>query len=278
MSDWGWVEGVQRGADAGADTASSLGTTITAPGSNNTKGSYSQLIATAPFDVGGMLVSGYFSHASGTVHGLADIAIGAAASEQVLLPNLLFHRTSSSGKPTPPVLFPCSIPAGSRIAARYQASSGSGSILQLAATLLPAGGAYPIRSGVCTVHGAVTATSKGTQVDPGGSANTKGAYAQLVASTVRHSRWAVLTVSEDAAAAGLASWMLDLAIGAAASEQIVVPNILFTGYQDNQAALGVHRVFIPLALPAGSRVAVRAQSTNTASTFRELSVTLHTFA
>jgi hypothetical protein len=278
MSDWGWFGGVQAAADAGANTAASAGTTVTAPGSNNTKGAWTQLLSSAPFDVGGILFGGYFTHTSGLQHALVDIGIGASSSEQVLIPDVAWQRQSSSGKPSPATLFPCRIPAGTRIAARYQSSTASGSTLAASATLLPAGGAYPIRSGKAVVLGANTTTSRGLQVDPGGTVNTKGSYAELTSSHAHASQWAVLSAMNEDSGGAAPSWLVDLAIGGAGSEIVVIPNLLIAGFQDVEASGGIHRIFIPLALQAGVRIAARAQCNVNGAQGRLLALTLHTFS
>ena len=52
--------------------------------------------------------------------------------------------------------------------------------------------------------------------------------------------------------------LIDVAIGAASSEQVIVPNIYMPAAQTYQLTAG--KCSFPLHIPAGSRVAVRAQS------------------
>jgi hypothetical protein len=64
-------------------------------------------------------------HTSGTMTHLVDIAVGAAASEQVILPNILVSVGSGSALPNDLVYLPMAVKAGQRIAARCQSATAS---------------------------------------------------------------------------------------------------------------------------------------------------------
>lgn len=275
MADFGWVEGAQRFTAVGANTAASNGTTVSAPGSTNTKGSYTQLIASTAHDASGLLLSGYFTAPSGAGYGLIDIAIGAASSEQVLISNIAVNRQTSNAMGWPPILIPCSIPAGARVSARYQASQTSATCVLSAQAV---GGMlnYPILANRSETLGADTSTSKGTSIDPGGTANTKGSYVQMAASTAFASKWAILSFTADSPSTLGWNWLIDVAVGASSSEQIVVPN-LWVPSAGLAGGLCIARVFMPLAIPAGTRVAMRCQSDTNTTGSRQLLATIHLF-
>jgi hypothetical protein len=116
-------------------------------------------------------------------------------------------------------------------------------------------------------YGPVTATTKLTSVDPGGTANTEGAYSQLSAATTNAVSWLVLQVGGDLATRGATNiqWLLDIATGAAASEVNLISDlaIMEDGTSDQ---LGPTGVLIPVQIPAGVRLSARAQcSVNTAT-------------
>ena len=93
-----------------------------------------------------------------------------------------------------------------------------------------------------------TATSGGT--------NTKGAYAQIVASAPTDAIGILLCcVSSNAA-----YFLGDVAIGAGGSEQIVIPNLGISS--SGQSNIGVSPLFIPLLIRQGTRVAVRVQASS----------------
>jgi hypothetical protein len=271
MADWGFVEGVQRMDTYGEAAGSSAGTAITSPGASlNSKGAYTELASSTPFEAAGLIITGSFS-ASGAVSILVDIAIGAAGSEQVIIPNMHVFRAGSANTAITPAFFPIAIPAGSRISARFQHNSNNAPALHLSVVLLGATVNYPILGGQVATYGADTSTSKGAVVDPGGSANTKGSYTEITSATSIKSNWLVLSAIPDSAIL-TSTWLLDLAVGAVGSEQVILPDLHLFG----SAGIGLEqmRFFLPIALPSGVRLAARAQCSSTAAG-RNLAVTVH---
>lgn len=271
MADWGFVEGAQRADTYGEATASSAGTAITSPGASlNSKAGYTELVASTPFEAAGIVVSGSMT-GSAVTSALFDIAIGAAGSEQVIVPNVHVFRGSGANTVAMPTFIPISIPAGSRISARYQ-HSANGSALQLSVVLLGATVNYPILGGQVVTYGADLTASKGVQVDPGGVAHTKGSYAEVTSATSIKSRWLALSAMPDSASFQ-STWLLDLAIGAAGSEQIILADVHLYG----MVTVGLQhmRMFLPIEIPAGVRVAARAQCLGTTAGSRNLSVLVH---
>lgn len=104
-----------------------------------------------------------------------------------------------------------------------------------------------------------------------GAANTKGAYTQVVASTPFASSRVYLTPEYHSAA-----WrfvLVDVATGAAGAETVLVPNLVFVSNANNDV-VRPELVRFPVAIPAGTRVTVRAQCTDTGAFSRLLAVTL----
>lgn len=114
--------------------------------------------------------------------------------------------------------------------------------------------------------GAVTASSRGTQMTCG-AANTKGSYAELIASTSFAATGFTLILSRPSTA-GL--YMMDVAIGGAGSESVILANFAI----DIGATNPTVSCLIPLAIASGSRVAVRAQSSAAAPTL-DAEIILH---
>lgn len=105
--------------------------------------------------------------------------------------------------------------------------------------------------GVNTANSArpvVTATASATP-------HTKGAWVEIDASLSAEAHLVFLEVSIATATNSTdTSTLLDIGVGGAGSESVVVANIPI-GY-----TIAGHRMVIPVAIPAGSRVAVRCQS------------------
>lgn len=111
------------------------------------------------------------------------------------------------------------------------------------------------------------ATSRGVTVTPSASAHTKGSYAELVAATSYDAVGFWLTVDMAPHSAGGNSYLLTLAIGGAGSEQPIVDNIFFTNVLASGSGRPVPlQVYVPLAVPAGSRIAASIQCETASNT------------
>lgn len=260
-----WTGG-QRVEEGGADAATSQGATITANASADTKGTYTQLIASTAFASTSIMVYGAEVPTANTDF-LLDIAIGAAASEVVILSNLYFGAGQGSVIYGNPFIFPIAIPAGTRISARVQSDTGSETITVnvhlIGQGFLPA---QPLS--IVDTYGANTADTGGVSVDSGSSADTKGAYSEVVASTTRDMR--EFTVAIGNQVNGIRAsyvWLFDIAIGAAASEVIIVPDIALA-CSSTSDILFPHNIRVPLRIPAGTRIAARSQCSGTNSADR----------
>jgi hypothetical protein len=96
------------------------------------------------------------------------------------------------------------------------------------------------------------------------TAHTKGAWTQIIASTSGVSDCLDISIQSVGASGVDTSALFDIAIGASGSEQAIAENIAIGG----AAALLVNadllfRLRIPVFIPAGSRIAIRTQSTQT---------------
>jgi len=104
-------------------------------------------------------------------------------------------------------------------------------------------------------------TASGTTVTASGSTNTKGAWAELITTT----NFEVLGFSLSVSATGLSgsqrNMLLDLGVGAAGSEQVVLSNINLgsvAAIVSNRANVLAH--YFPVRIAAATRIAARIQS------------------
>jgi hypothetical protein len=106
--------------------AFTLGTTLTAASSANTKGSWTQLIASTTNPVVGILV---LLEVSSLATFLIDIGTGASGSEVVLIPDIYasFYSTNAAIM-SAAIFFPVQVPAGTRIAARCQSGTANSTV------------------------------------------------------------------------------------------------------------------------------------------------------
>lgn len=259
---------MSRVLTAGANTAASTGTNVQTGTSNNTKGSWVQLVASTDVDTSWLGLSfGNFENIAGIDY-LFDIGVGAAASETAIVNNICLSARGT-WIPTSPPLFPVSIPSGSRIAARAQCSNSgvSGRATKLAAHLFGGGSAQSSPHGLVTTMGANTADSGGVNVDPGAVAHTKGAWSELSSSVPFSTRWLVVAIGNQInGGRSLANWLVDLGTGAGGSETVVVPDVCIQCIASG--TIIPQLISLPLSLPAGERLAVRAQCDITDATDR----------
>lgn len=233
----------------------------------NTKGSYTQIVASCPFDAAGFFLSFGGSNNTNVFDSLVDVAVGGAGSEQVILSNYLVS-VSGFVAAKMSVFVPLKIAAGQRIAVRHQATT-AGATLGIGIQIAAGDFFSDLTLGRATTYGADTSDSGGTQVDPGGIANTKGAWAQIVASTTNPSRYIIICVGSRANGVYDASStsLMDIGVGAAASEQVLVDDLFafVTGATDVYDT-GAHARSVSVA--AGQRLAARAQGSVTDATDR----------
>lgn len=114
-------------------------------------------------------------------------------------------------------------------------------------------------------------TTPGTTVsNPVGSANTKNTtWTQLIASTSFDTHLILVHLSGSDAGSTNTSTLIDIGIGAAASESVLIPDLL-AGYCPSASAAGgfPRHIILPLYIPAGSRLSARSQSVRTAGSTR----------
>src|SRR3990172_6877060 len=272
--DWSLIE-AQRFVTVGAVTAGSTGTDLTATATPDTKGSYVEVAASTAFDAHGLLIQ--LNNAStGASDYLIDVAVGAGGSETIIAANLYVGSGDS------PVsadgygyLLPISIPAGTRLSARCQSHAASG-VIRITIVLMGEGFITPPGLGRVTTYGANTADSGGTQVDPGGTAHTLGAYSEIVASTTNPIRQLTITIGNmDNDVRTTAVWLLNLAIGAGGSEVVFIENLMLNC--SSSVDLVQPQIFSPIGVnfPAGTRLAARAQCSIIDATDRLFDVILY---
>jgi hypothetical protein len=249
----------QRFQDQGTVLGTTQATALTNSGTSHVKGPYAQLVASTPFAAAGVLVQFATANAGTGQSFLVDVAIGAAAAEQVIIANLLLETASNAGTLQGCVWIPLTIPAGVRLAARQQNNAVSGTIA--VNVILLAGGLAGLPTGSrCLTLGIDTATSLGAIIDPGGTVNVKGAYTELTASATHDVRTLLFAIGANLNTAGsVARWFLDIAVGAAAAETVYLPNLLFSVAAAARSPLPSWIGPIPVSVPAGTRLAARAQ-------------------
>lgn len=241
----------------GVDTSTSLPTTVTGSGTAHTKGAWSELVGSTTHDAWGVVLlaaDGPGTSATDTSM-LVDLGIGGAGSEAVLVGDLAWGHAGNARS----VLLPIHVPAGSRLSARLQGAVISDTLALSCITLGGGGWAPPLVGRQATTYGANAATSGGVALTFAGSANTKGAWTEIVASTTAAMRWMAVCVAGPAGDNNFTAGngLVDIGVGGAGSEAAVLSNV---PYQLTSAELVLGSfVSVSVNIPAGSRLSARFQ-------------------
>lgn len=253
----GYLAGRSGSGSAISSTfASSLGTLLTAPGSLNTKSAnYTDLIAATTMPITELWIECQPSGVAGA-QALIDIAVGAGGSEVIIVPDIAVN--SGTGFSTQLVRVPVSIPVTSRVSARWQRTSASLTMRVSVKGFTPM---VPTRRSTIRAFGVTAATSRGTSIDPGATINTKPAtYTTLSAALTIPVKWIMFHIGNQSNTARTdAAYLLDIATGAAASEQIIIPDLFF--WIDDVADEPANPWLgpFPVSIPIGTRLSARAQ-------------------
>jgi len=247
-------------------------TAIDAGGTINTKGSWVQLIAACAFDVVGFI---FYTFPQTSNMYLIDIGVGASSSEKVLIPNICTSDrapgtfgTSSNG------YIPMSIPEGTRISARCQTDVAD-NVVKVGLTLFGADfiASQPFQR--ATDYGINLSDSSNLTIDGGATANTKGSWAELTAACDNNLRAVLLMLNNEGVFSLVdAQFMIDLGVGAAGSEKIVIPDVYMTQNGVCDVVFSGLVGALPVNIPGGSRIAARCQSSSGAGNGRNIGLSI----
>jgi hypothetical protein len=228
---------------------------LTAPGSTNTKSAWSQFVASSAGDCCALYLKGIVGGA--VAHRVSiDIGFGGAGSEVVVVADLFFSTGNygSAAYTTISQLIPLNIPAGTRVAARYQ-SDNTGMNVYLGADLFDGG--FTQSSGAAGIDalGFTAATTASTSVTAGTS-GSKGSYAQVIASTAVDYAGLMIEFDGSGTTATFNNFW-DIAVGGAGSEAVIIPNYYIRAEVAETIYSPGLSPFFPVNIPAGSRLAAR---------------------
>ena len=242
-----------------------FGTSVTTGASSSTKGTAVQLIASTAFDAYLVRVTcGGYGSAGLASEGCLDILLG-AATEHVLIPNLLMGYcggldTTSADVGPKSWLFPLYIPSGTRIAA--QAAGARTSAACYVTVDLYGGNGYPdFEPGTRVTTYGIGTVPNGVTITPGASGAT-GSWTQITASTSEEHKYLVpsFQVSTDLTT-NRRHFTVEMGIGAATEELISQPYRFQTG--TNEFMSSIEGIPQRLDIPSGTRLVMRASNSGT---------------
>jgi len=251
---------------AGADTSNSSLTDVTT-GSAGVKGSYVEFISSTARE--SSLIT--LSVANLTVDSNFEIfiAVGAVASEvDQFSISYWGNGEADFSYQTPAVTFPFTIASGARVSIACM-STDSSAVVECSVAL-----SDDDSFGTSTEATLVGASGgQGTDVDPGGTANTKGSWTELVSSSPHDFDFLVICLgrSNNNVTNTRSKTLVDIGTGSAASEVVLVPNVMSV---NTTAETGNVWYSIYAPIPSGTRIAARAQCTDIDATDRILDVSI----
>ena len=259
---WPFVGGPAWGLNQAFNDTNIRGTQITSSATTNTKGSYTQLVASMPYEACGLLIS-WVTTATADV--AIDIAVGSAGNENIIIDNLL---NNSRGITTSvcSAYFPVSVASGARISARCAATTGSTTAF-VGVTAFKGGANVLAASGKIVQLGTLS-TSRGVQVAASASANTFGSWKQIAATAGFEIAGLLMGIGcNGSAAKSSTSMRWAVGVGAAAAEQTLYEfGDSIQGSVTVTPSMGYGLGFIPVRIGASQRVAVRLMNSAAVAT------------
>ena len=268
----------------GGTSSTTPGTSVTTGGAAATKGTAVQLIASTSFDAYWIrVVATSYGLSATTSRGCLDILIG-AATEEVLIPNLLMGFCGGAGSGTTTGCgaktweFPLYIPAGTRIAAQV-AGDRTTTAMRVGVFLYGGNGYPPFRVGSKVTTYGIGTVPAATSVTPGAS-GAEGAWTQIAASTSEDHFAFVPSLQPPTGDTTLTpiKWtFLDMGIGAATEEALVGAEQSYMFRVDSGELMEGPVNSFPCFqdVPSGTRLAARLSSGGALDTVATQEVAIH---
>jgi len=249
-------------------------TALTPDSTAHTKSSWAEIVSSVPFNSYGIIVQ--MTRTGDDERFLFDIGIGGSGSEEVLMSNFGYTiPTWVNNYMSYYIHCPILVPSGVRLAGRSQCSAGSGGALYvkiyyLGTTLIGGLGFSKIIS-----FGENTGTTNGTEVDPGGTVDTKGSWVEFTSSSPERIKAIAMMPMDDNAVSAAALWTMDIGIGGAGSEQVIIPDWLWCSTSASDKVSPFNTPFFPVDIPVGTRIAVRSKCDINDTTDRKFPIILY---
>lgn len=118
----------------------------------------------------------------------------------------------------------------------------------------------------------------GPGISPSATANTKGAWSQLISSAASDIYMLrIIAEYQGNGSSGNDGYaLLDIGVGASGSEVVLIPNIIMGNDQPSGNGMGFLDLLIPISIPAGTRISARCQ-VNAASSISTISIGVWSF-
>ena len=245
---------------------------VSANATPNVKGSYAELCTSTPWDADGIMVQLQINNT--TVSALMDFAVGGSGSEVNVMSDVLIQNAT---RLSTYVFIPCSIPAGTRISARAQATTGSQAIAVQAHIYRNGFWGTPPGGRIVSM-GINSADSGATGMDAGAVADTYTSWVEISSSVPGDLAGIYLLLgnqqnSSPTDQAG--SFLLQLGTGGSGSESVVWGAIRFGSGATGGFYGPLPAAWFPVSIPAGSRLSARTRGSTTDATDRKYDIAVY---
>lgn len=242
-------------------------TSVTAAGSTNTKGSYTQIVDICPFDTAGVFVQ--LRHNSADARLSLDLAIGGAGQESVVIPDLWHERASFMSN----IYLPWRILKGQRVAARCQSQTAN-TVTKLGLVLVAGRPYIPRGLDRAQSYGFTAASTQGVLFDAGAVANTVSAWQDICVSATDPIKFMYPQLFRN----GTPGASVDLVVYWGLWNGSSYDLMFYEHIRNSNASYPVPNLSgpYPVNLPAGSRIGAAVQSSGTDAGGRTLAVGLIT--
>jgi len=257
---------------ASTPSVTAPGTTVTTGGTPHTKSGWTQVFSATNFEVTELDVLVVNTSTTGTqTDALLDIGVGAAASEVVIVPDLLagWRQTTLSAVPSNGLRVPIYIPSGARVAIRAQSLETTKAVNVV---IVARGGASQQATGLYSGVDAIgvnTASSQGTSVTAGNSGSFS-AWASVGSATTRDYR-AVLMLAQGTMSNSSNGLAYEFQVGVSST---TFGSALFTTTTSENSWGPFPNQPVRQFVPSGSQLQVRGKCSGTA---QALDVALYGF-
>lgn len=277
MSDWALITAGQYAENQGADATNSRGKDLASNASANVEGTWTTIGSTFAEDCDGFWLS-TLARGGAVFDAHVDLSIDdGGGNKKIILTDWLVSNGGIAFR-DPAIYLPIPVRAGEQVYGRAQSGATGGQNIDVDLLGVAHGFIFPGSHGRITTYGADETDSGGTSVDPGGTVNTKGSWAQLTASTDNDISWLMIAIGNARLSrTGAVHGLLDVGIGAGGSEKIILPDLPHrTGTTSDMNKPGPS-LFGPFAveIPAGTRLAARRQADSNNATDRLVDIVLY---
>lgn len=248
----------------GASTTTSLGTTLTAAASANTKGTYSTVGSSTSFDYEAITV--YFYRNSASANYTIDLAVQISGGNHIKAADLRFDGFRVANGRADVYYLPIHIPSGSQLSARCQSSSASATCQII---VIGHSRGRQLEPGFSRCFAISTATlSRGITLLATTGANTEGAQSILTTNCPRASKSIMVHIGLDADTARTAamSWLVDVGWGTATNNIIWHLTNMFSHAETTlDLPYPIVQGIFAADIATGDKVSARMQTSSTAT-------------